>query len=359
MIQRTRTVQACGIAILIAAAATAFMLGVPSGGGAAKTRDASAPLCEAYGGIPPGDETPEGMVWVPGGSFTMGAEGRYREERAAHLVGLEGFWIDRHEVTNAQFAAFVDATGYVTLAERRPDPAAHPGVAPETLVPGAAVFIKPTDFRGGGSIYRWWQFVPGANWRQPTGPDSSIVGKEHHPVVQIAYEDAQAYARWAGRSLPTEAQWEFAARGGLAGKDYVWGDELTPEGKWMANTWQGLFPVQNSAEDGHLGTAPVGCYPANGYGLHDMAGNVWEWAADWYRPGHARTPALDPQGPSRAEAFDPNAPGVAKRVIKGGSFLCSPNFCLRYRPSARQPGDPGLGTDHIGFRTVLNGKPPS
>jgi sulfatase modifying factor 1 len=312
--------------------------------------------CAAYSGLPAGDHETAGMTDIPAGAFTMGSERHQPEERFAHLVRVDGFWIDRHEVTNAQFKLFVDATGYRTLAERGLDPKEHPGLSEELLVPGSVVFIKSTDLRQGGRITEWWQYVPGADWRHPTGPGSSIAGKDNHPVVHIAYEDALAYARWRGRELPTEAQWEFAARGGRDGED-DWSSAFDADGKPIANTWQGIFPVFNSDGDGYEGTAPVGCFKANGYGLYDMIGNVWEWTSDWYRGAHAREPAANPTGPDPASIR--LAPGrAAQRVIKGGSFLCAPNYCARYRPAARQPQDFDLGAAHLGFRTVLNKSKP-
>jgi sulfatase modifying factor 1 len=305
------------------------------------------------------DAATAGMVFIPGGGFTMGANDQRPEERWAHRVEVDGFWIDRHEVTNAQFAAFVAATGYVTLAERGLDPASHPGVPAELLAPGSIVFVPPTDLKG-GDIAQWWQYVQGADWRHPTGPGSSIDGRENYPVVHVAYEDALAYATWRGRALPTEAQWEYAARGGLDGEAYASGSEANPGGKPKANSWQGIFPVLNTGEDGHDGLAPVGCFEPNGYGLQDMIGNAWEWTSDWYLEEHPREAAVNPAGPSM---FDVNlAQGQPqRRVIKGGSFLCAPNYCARYRPAARQPQEVDLSAGHLGFRTVLNaeGPPPN
>jgi formylglycine-generating enzyme required for sulfatase activity len=292
------------------------------------------------------------MVYVAGGIFTMGSERHRPEERFAHTVHVDGFWIDRHEVTNAQFQRFVDATGYVTLAERGGDPKAHAGMPKELLAPGSVVFIQPNDREAGGRITQWWRYVPGADWRHPAGPGSSIAGKANHPVVHVAYEDALAYARWRGHSLPTEAQWEFAARGGREGED-DWSSAYRPDGKPIANTWQGLFPVVDTGQEGYAGTAPVGCFAPGGYGLSDMIGNVWEWTRDWYRPGHPRQPASNPTGPDPAMLR--LAPGGSpSRVIKGGSYLCAFNYCARYRPAARQPQEADLGAAHIGFRTVLN-----
>lgn len=300
-----------------------------------------------------------GMVWIPGGGFTMGEDDERPEERPAHRVTVKGFWIDRHEVTNAQFRTFVEATGYVTRAERGLDPAQHPGLPPELLQPGGMVFAEPKQVADRGDVTQWWRYVPGASWKAPLGPGSSIEGKDHHPVVQVAVEDARAYAAWLGRSLPTEAQWEYAARGGLEGATYSWGDTYyDPAEGWRANTWQGGFPVADGAEDGFHGTAPVGCFPPNGYGLFDMTGNVWEYTADWFVPGHPEAEQRDPSGPPEALAASFGGPSGPMVVIKGGSWLCAPDFCARYRPSARHPQELGLGTNHVGFRTVWNGPPP-
>jgi formylglycine-generating enzyme required for sulfatase activity len=265
-------------------------------------------------------------------------------------VAVAGFWMDRFQVTNERFRRFVRETGYVTLAQRPPNPTDYAGARPDLLVPGSTVFVQPqhpVDLR---NHYNWWRYVPRADWRHPRGPASTIRGLSKHPVVHVAWEDVQAYARWAGKQLPTEAEWEFAARGGLEGREYVWGDETSPGGKPMANTWQGAFPFENTGADGFVGTSPVGCYPPNGYGLYDMAGNVWQWTRDWYRPGHDLEEAVDPHGPALPAALPLHGPA---RVIKGGSFLCSPDFCARYRPSARQPAEEDLGSSHTGFRTVL------
>jgi formylglycine-generating enzyme required for sulfatase activity len=341
------------LAALSAVAAAAFVAEIPH-----KPAPSAAALDCAADPPMPGDEASghDGMTFIPAGTFAMGADYQRPEERWTHSVALDGFWIDRHEVTNAQFAAFVAATGYVTLAERGLDPATHPGMPAELLAPGSIVFVPPADL-GRGDITQWWQYVAGANWRQPEGPGSSIEGRENHPVVHIAYEDALAYARWRGRDLPTEAQWEHAARGGLDGEDFAWGSEYQPGGRLKANSWQGIFPVMNTGEDGYIGTAPVGCFDANGYGLHDMIGNVWEWTSDWYRDGHAQGDAVNPTGPDLVEiGFAPG--GSPRKVIKGGSHLCAPNFCARYRPAARQPQEVDLGAAHLGFRTVLNAPGP-
>jgi sulfatase modifying factor 1 len=308
--------------------------------------------CAAYSGVPAEESDTAGMAFIPGGSFTMGSERHQPEERFTHIVRVDAFWIDRHEVTNAQFRRFVEATGYTTLAERGIDPKAHPDMPKELLVPGSVVFIQPTDFKRGGDIAQWFQYVPGADWRHPEGPASSIEGKENQPVVHVAYEDALAYARWLGRDLPTEAQWEFAARGGRDGED-DYGSAFDPDGKPVANTWQGIFPILNTKEDGYEGTASVGCFPPNGYGLYDMIGNVWEWTSDWYRPGHSRESAVNPSGPELLNVrLSPSQP--PSKVIKGGSYLCSYNYCARYRPASRQSQEVDLSAGHIGFRTVLN-----
>lgn len=294
------------------------------------------------------------QVWIEGRTFTMGSEDFYREERPIHQVAVDGFWIDAHEVTNAQFAKFVEDTNYVTVAERQPKPDDFPGAPPEMLKPGSSTFLAPTS---GGHITSWWTYTPGANWKHPSGPDSTIKGKNNYPVVHIAFEDAQAYANWVGRELPTEAQFELAARSKKEKQIYAWGgDKIAPKGKYMANTWQGFFPVSNSKEDGYVGAAPVGCFDANEYGAYDLIGNVWEWTANWYAPKHNPKDQVNPKGPNKKESYDKNNPGFPVRVIKGGSFLCAPNFCARYRPAARHAQDTGLGADHIGFRTVLNKK---
>jgi sulfatase modifying factor 1 len=286
---------------------------------------------------------PEGMVWVPGGTFWMGSE-RFPDARPVHRVFVDGFWMDRTAVTNERFARFAAATGYVTLAERKDgdDPAGSLVFSPP---PGPVPLEDPTA---------WWRYVPGASWRHPEGPSSDLKGREKHPVVHIAYEDALAYARWAGRRLPTEAEFEFAARGGLDRKAYVWGDEFRPSGRFMANTFQGHFPDKNTAEDGYLGTAPVASFPPNAYGLFDVAGNVWEWTSDWYRADyylHLGDNVRNPQGPP--DSVDPAEPGVPKRVQKGGSFLCTEQYCSRYMPGGRGRGALDTGTNHLGFRCAL------
>jgi sulfatase modifying factor 1 len=310
---------------------------------------------------PDGRPGPE-MVWVPGGTFLMGSDHHYPEEAPAHQATVDGFWIDRHTVTNAEFARFVRKTGHLTVAERAPDPADYPGAQPELLVPASTVFRNPGRPVDLGNHYNWWIYVPGADWRHPQGPGSSIRNKPDHPVVHVAWADVAAYAAWAGKELPTEAEWELACRGGLDGATYAWGDELNPEGRWMANTWQGEFPTENLELDGYAGTAPVGRYPANGYGLDDMIGNVWEWTADWYQAHrelvHACCTATNPRGGERERSTDPGDPAaIGRKVMKGGSHLCAPNYCRRYRPAARMAQPVDTSTSHLGFRCIVRGRP--
>jgi formylglycine-generating enzyme required for sulfatase activity len=302
--------------------------------------------------------TPNGMIWIPGGTFLMGCENGYPEEAPPHNVTVTGFYIDRTEVTNLQFARFVDATNYLTIAERHQDPALYPGVPQEKLVPASAVFVQPASLSNLQDFTQWWRYVPGASWRHPEGLETTIEGREDHPVVHIAFEDAKAYAAWAGKSLPTEAQWEFAARGGLDGAFYEWGDEPTgPDGQRLANTWDGRFPNENMTLDGWAGTAPVRSYPPNGYGLHDMSGNVWEWCSDWYSEDtYFRGAQTDPTGPPKGSAIDRMSPGMPRKVTRGGSFLCSPTYCHRFRPAARILVTPDSSLSHTGFRCVVNAK---
>jgi formylglycine-generating enzyme required for sulfatase activity len=290
------------------------------------------------------------QIWVPGGSFPMGSDRAYPSERPMRRVRVDGFWIDAQEVTNRQFAKFVTETGYVTAAERTPEPL--PNAPPEMLKPGSSVFVQPERVTS-QDIRQWWRYVPGANWRHPEGPESTFKGRDDYPVVHIAFEDAMAYAKWAGRELPTEAQWEFAARAGSTSR-YPWGEELAPQGKHKANTWTGTFPVKNTKADGYPRAAPVGCYEPNELGLYDMIGNVWEWTLDWYVAGHNADERDNPKGPPEQSSFDRRQPGFPVKVVKGGSYLCAPNFCARFRPAAREAQDTGLGTNHIGFRTVRN-----
>ncbi|WP_374569737.1 formylglycine-generating enzyme family protein [Phenylobacterium sp.] len=317
---------------------------------------------ETANAAPPCPAQPRGEVALPGGSFLLGAAGVRPEEGPPHRVTVGPFSIDRTEVTNGEFAAFVKATGYVTLAERQPDPKDYPGVDPKLLHPSAIVFVGADVDPDHNDPSRWWRIVDGANWRHPLGPKTSIAGKDREPVVQIAYQDALAYARWRGRDLPTEAEWEYAARGGLKDAKYSWGNRAADPAHPQANYWQGVFPAVDTGADGYkIRPAPVGCFPPNGYGLYDMAGNVWEWTSDWYRPGHDDETADDPLGPDVSQAFDPAEPRSAlpKHVIKGGSFLCADDFCFRYRPAARQPGPPDTGASHLGFRTIKRGAPPA
>jgi sulfatase modifying factor 1 len=311
------------------------------------------------GSPPPGNPPADGMVWNPGGAFLMGSNDHYPEEAPAHSVTVSGFWMDAHAVTNAEFRRFVEATGYVTLAERPVDIADYPGAKPELLEPSAVVFRKtagPVDLR---DPHNWWTYVRGADWRHPRGPGSTLQGLWKHPVVQVAYEDVEAYAKWAAKALPTEAEWEFAARGGLEGAEYVWGDEFTPGGKPMCNNWQGEFPWQNLLTDGYEWTSPVGAFPPNGYGLYEMAGNVWEWTTDWYEEHGKIEQACctleNPRGGEPEHSYDPRTPNlrIPRKVMKGGSYLCALNYCRRYRPAARmaQPIDTAIG--HLGFRCIV------
>ena len=291
------------------------------------------------------------MVWIPSGTFLMGSEAGQPDETPVHKVSVAGFWMDGTEVTNEQFARFVQATKYVTIAERRPDPRDYPGAPPEKLVPGSIVFTPRPDIDSVENHYAWWSYVPGANWRHPEGPNSNLNGREKHPVVHVAWIDALAYCQWSGKRLPTEAEWEFASRGGVEQQMFTWGTEKNPGGRWLANIWQGQFPKQNTENDGYRITSPVASYPPNGYGLFDMAGNVWEWCQDWYMPDYyANSPSQNPGGP--AESYDPNEPGVWKRVQRGGSYLCAESYCTGYRPSARMKASPDTGLSHTGFRCV-------
>jgi formylglycine-generating enzyme required for sulfatase activity len=301
------------------------------------------------------------MVWIPGGTFLMGSEEFYPEERPVHAVAVAGFWMDRFPVTVTDFRRFVQATGHVTVAERPPRAEDYPGADPKLLVPGSLVFRK-TDGPVRLDDYRnWWVWTPGADWRHPGGPGSNTQGRSRHPITQVTFEDAEAYAEWAGKMLPTEAEWEFAARGGIEGATFTWGNEFAPKGRMMANSWQGEFPWQNLRTDGFEGTSPVGTFPPNGYGLFDMAGNVWEWTSDFYTPRHpdeGAKPCCAPHNPrvtSPDQSFNVGQPGqhIPRRVTKGGSHLCAPNYCLRYRPAARQPQMIESSTTHIGFRCIV------
>lgn len=348
-----------------------------------------APRPSGTAGRGPGRPPARDMLWIPGGSFLMGSNAHYPEEAPAHRVSVEGFWMDRTPVTNAQFLKFVKATGHRTLAERPADPALYPDALPERLAPSSIVFVPPAAPVGLGDPYQWWQYVAGANWRHPEGPGSSIKGRENHPVVHIAHEDALAYALWSRKALPSEAEWERAAWGGLEGVAYAWGSDLHPGGQPRANTWQGPFPHHNSRLDGWERTSPVGSFPANGFGLLDMIGNVWEWTDDWYlehrerlageggeenrsgeREGNGGAGAegsgsccasLKESADGAAEAIrrqrsiDPASQhgAIPRKVVKGGSFLCAPNYCQRYRPAARLAQGIDTSTCHMGFRCVV------
>jgi formylglycine-generating enzyme required for sulfatase activity len=300
-------------------------------------------------------------TWLEGGTFRMGSDRHYPEEAPAHDVTVGPFGIDRHPVTNQQFAGFVAATGHVTFAEIPPDPKDYPGALPHMIYTGSLVFTPPAGRVDLRDWSQWWRFLEGADWRHPYGPDSGIDGLDDHPVVHVAYSDAAAYARWAGKEIPTEAEWEFAARGGLDAAEFAWGDEFTPGDRHLANTWQGEFPRQNLELDGFPRTSPVGAFPANGYGLHDMIGNVWEWTADWYSSRHPADSAkaccipVNPRGGPEAESYDPRQPRIRipRKVLKGGSHLCAPNYCRRYRPAARHAEPVDTSTSHVGFRCVI------
>lgn len=299
------------------------------------------------------------MVWIPGGAYRMGSDHHYPEEAPAHPVKVDGFWMDATPVTNGQFRQFVASTGHVTFCEIAPTAADYPGADPAMLVSASAVFVPPSQSVDLGDHHQWWQFIPGADWRHPQGPESSIEGLDDHPVVHVAYADIEAYARWAGKQIPTEAEWEWAGRGG-GDSEYAWGDEFAPGGKHMANTYQGEFPWQNLAEDGYAGTSPVGAFPANPYGLWDMIGNVWEWTGDWYRARHAEPSSKacciprNPRGATRDDSYDPEQPiRIPRKVMKGGSHLCAPNYCRRYRPAARMSQPVDTSTSHLGFRCIV------
>ena len=307
------------------------------------------------------------MVHLPGGRFRMGSEDHYPEEAPVRTVEVDGFWIDRHPVTNEDFAAFVAATGWVTLAETPPDPAAYPGIRPDMLQAGSLCFRQPPHRVPLHDFTQWWEFRFGATWRTPYGPGSTIEGLGQHPVVHVTAADAEAYAAWAGKALPTEAEWEYAARGGHDGLAFAWGadaggDVLAPGGAMMANYWQGEFPWRNEELDGFPRTSPVGHFPPNGHGLHDMIGNVWEWTADWYAAKWEKTAGccvpVNPRGGPEAGSIDPCQPDIPipRRVLKGGSHLCAANYCERYRPAARYPQPIDTSTSHVGFRCIVRGE---
>jgi sulfatase modifying factor 1 len=312
----------------------------------------------------PSEDSQSGeMVWIPGGTFRMGSDRHYPEEAPVHRVTVDGFWIDRTPVTNRQFKAFIKATGHKTFAEIAPDPKDYPGALPHMIYAGSLVFVPPPAVHGLRDWSQWWQFMKGACWRHPYGPKSNINTSDTHPVVHVSISDALAYAQWAGKDLPTEAEWEFAARGGLDGAEFAWGDEFTPGDVHMANTWQGEFPRQNRLDDGYERTSPVTAFPPNGYGVFDMIGNVWEWTSDWYAPKHeADAPKAccipeNPRGGREDGSYDPRQPNIKipRKVIKGGSHLCAPNYCRRYRPAARHAEAIDTSTSHLGFRCVRRG----
>jgi formylglycine-generating enzyme len=320
------------------------------------------PLAEI---VPPSQTPPPSMMRIPGGTFRMGSDQHYPEEAPAHRVNVDGFWIDRTPVTNRQFKEFVRATGHKTFAEIPPDPKDYPGALRQMLYSGSLVFTPPNhpvDLQNWGE---WWSFTKRADWRHPYGPKSNISGLGDHPVVHIAYADALAYAGWAGKDLPTEAEWEFAARGGLEGAEFAWGDELTPRGRHLANTWQGNFPHENLCSDAFARTSPVTAFPVNGYGVHDMIGNVWEWTTDWWSAKHAPDAPKaccipeNPLGGRERDSFDQRQPNIKipRKVLKGGSHLCAPNYCRRYRPAARHAQPIDTSTSHVGFRCVIRAQP--
>ena len=306
----------------------------------------------------------DGTLYVPGGTFRMGSDRHYPEEAPVHSVTVDGFWMDRTPVTNRQFRKFINATGYVTLAELMPDPKDYPDALPHMLKAGSLVFTPPKQAVDLRDFSQWWAFKFGANWRRPYGPRSNISGQDDHPVVHVAYRDVEAYAKWAGKELPTEAEWEFAARGGLDGAEFAWGSELMPGGKHMANTWQGAFPYENLAGDGYTRTSRVDAFPPNNFGLFDMIGNVWEWTTDWYSTGHTGDAPKaccipeNPRGGNEVGSYDPCEPRIRipRKVVKGGSHLCAPNYCRRYRPAARHAQPVDTSMSHVGFRCITRTK---
>ena len=311
------------------------------------------------------DRLRRGMIFVPGGTFRMGSDHHYPEEASAHRVSVGSFWLDEAPITNAEFRRFVEATNYVTFAELAPKASDYPGALPHMLKAGSLVFNQPAGEIDLRNWRQWWEFRFGANWRRPYGRGNWTKGLDEHPVVHIAYCDAEAYAHWAGKELPTEAEWEFAARGGIDGAEFAWGDELTPGGQYMANTWQGIFPRENLKLDGYERTSPIKAFPPNGYGIHDMIGNVWEWTSDWYAPKHTADAEKaccipkNPRGPRQDQSFDPCQPEIRipRKVLKGGSHLCAPNYCRRYRPAARHAEPIDTSTSHVGFRCIVRTRP--
>jgi formylglycine-generating enzyme len=331
-------------------------------GATASPTDARAAAARINQTPPPGPP-PKGMAWISGGTFWMGCENcGMPDALPVHLVEVDGFWMDRTPVTNAEFAEFVKATGYVTVAERQPDPKDFPGVPRDKLVPGSAVFSPTSQPVPLDNPLQWWRYTPGANWKHPLGPDSTLKTRSDHPVVHVSYEDVAAYAKWAEKRVPTEAEFEFAARGGLDRNLYAWGNDMRPGNKAVANTWQGRFPARDAGDDGYLGTSPVTAFPPNGYGLYDMGGNVWQWCADWYRPDYYRVLAAsgpvarNPQGPP--DSYDPEEPGAAKHVLRGGSYLCTDQYCARYLVGSRGKSEISSGTSNLGFRLVKSSAAP-
>jgi len=369
-----RSVCCVVIAAVSAPAATPAML-VRSTVTVAASAETYLPTVLPAAPAPAPAAAPEGMVWIPGGEYSRGSSDPRNDlcggsepmddARPIHRVALAGFWMDRTEVTNADYARFVAATGYVTVAERAPRAEDYPGADPALLVAGSVVFSPPAEKVPLDNALRWWRYVPGTNWRHPLGPNSNLDGRDNYPVVQVAYADVEAYAKWAGKRLPTEAEWEFAARGGLTGQRYTWGNDLTKDGRWMANIWQGAFPGKNSEDDGFPGIAPTASFPANAFGLFDMSGNVWEWCSDWYRPDAYEVAVRaagggvvrDPRGPAEKDSLDPQEPGVPKRVQRSGSFLCTDQYCTRYMVGTRGKGAVDTGSNHVGFRCVRDAGP--
>jgi formylglycine-generating enzyme required for sulfatase activity len=340
-----------------AAARILFRSGQPA---AQRGYDASAPMDTTPNAAPGPPPYPD-MVWIPGGTFLMGSDRHYPEERPAHRVAVDGFWMDRCPVTNARFERFVEATAFRTFAEIPPAAEDYPDASAEMLYAGSLVFVQPPGPVDRSDIRNWWQYVRGADWRHPSGPDRPDRALPDHPVVHVTFGDAEAFAQWEGKALPTEAEWECAARGGLDGVAFAWGDEFVPDNRHLANTWQGEFPWQHRCQDGYERTSPVGAFPPNGYGLHDVIGNVWEWTTDWYVPKHPRERIKacciphNPRGPAAEESYDPGQPSirVPRKVLKGGSHLCAPNYCRRYRPAARYPQPVDTSTSHVGFRCIV------
>ena len=352
--RRTRTLVSL---LIVAAAAAAACRAEPAPPAAPGTPSGVAVRINT---TPAPGLAPDGMVWIPGGTFWMGCENcGMPDALPAHLVSVDGFWMDKAPVTNVEFARFVNETGYVTVAERPLDPREFPGVPTDKLVPGSAVFQPTASAVPLDNPLRWWVYTPGANWKHPEGAGSNVKARGNHPVVHVAFEDVLAYAKWAGKRLPTEAEFEFAARGGLDRQMYPWGNELHPGGKQVANIWHGPFPARDRADDGFAGTSPVTAFPPNGFGLYDVGGNVWQWCADWYRPDvYASRPqsgaaTANPQGP--ADSSDPNEPGAKKRVIRGGSFLCTDQYCSRYLVGSRGKAEISSGSSNLGFRLVRGG----